>query len=80
MMEIQPAALTIQGAVAYSGLPRSRLYQFAAEGRLTFRRAGRRTLVMADELRALLASLPRARASPQRRSSCAGININNQTP
>jgi hypothetical protein len=53
-----PAGLTIPGAVAYSGLARTRLYNEAAAGRLTFRRAGKRTLILRAELDALLASLP----------------------
>jgi hypothetical protein len=55
-----PIAYSVEGAVAASGLSRSRLYALASEGRLTFRRAGKRSVIMADELAALLRSLPPA--------------------
>jgi hypothetical protein len=36
------------------------LYELAGQGRITFRRAGRRTVILAEDLRNLLASLPPA--------------------
>jgi hypothetical protein len=60
MSETVPLAYTIPGAVKASGLARTRLYELAAEGRITFRRAGRRTVILAEDLRNLLASLPPA--------------------
>lgn len=60
MTPVEPAALTIPAAVAYSGLARSRLYVLAAEGRLTIRRAGRRSVILRSDIDALLASLPAA--------------------
>jgi hypothetical protein len=55
-----PLAYTVSDAVKVSGLARTRLYELASEGRITFRRAGRRTVILADDLRTLLASLPPA--------------------
>jgi hypothetical protein len=55
------AGFTIQGAADWSGLSRSALYRFAAQGRLTFRKAGRTTIVDGTSLAALVASLPPAR-------------------
>jgi hypothetical protein len=53
-------AYTIADAVEVSGLSRSKLYQLFAEGVLVPRRAGGRTLVLADELQDYLRSLPPA--------------------
>lgn len=53
-------AFTIPEAVRYSGLSRSRLYRLAAEGWITPRQIGDRTLVLAADLRALLEGLPPA--------------------
>lgn len=60
MSEITPLAYTIQEAVQATGFTRTRLYQLASDGQITFRRAGRRTVILADDLRSLLASLPPA--------------------
>lgn len=60
MSNAAPLAYTVPDAVKASGLARTRLYELAGEGRITFRRAGRRTVILADELRGLLASLPPA--------------------
>lgn len=53
-------AYTITDASRVSGFSRTRLYQLFGEGRLTPRRAGRRTLVLASELQQLVSSLPPA--------------------
>jgi hypothetical protein len=53
-------AYTIAGAVSVTGLSRTRLYQLFSEGVLTPRRAGRRTLILADELRDVVRNLPPA--------------------
>lgn len=60
MSELTPLAYTIPQAVEATGLARTRLYDLASEGHITFRRAGRRTVILADDLRTLLASLPPA--------------------
>ncbi|WP_352872890.1 helix-turn-helix domain-containing protein [Mesorhizobium sp. M1006] len=56
-------AYTIDEAVAVSGLGRTSLYLAANEGRLTFRKHGKRTLILADDLRKFLAGLPTASTS-----------------
>jgi len=53
-------AYSIAGAVHATGLSRTRLYQLAAHGKLTLRRAGRRTVILADDLEAVIRSLPLA--------------------
>jgi hypothetical protein len=55
------AGFTILGAVTWSGLSRSALYRYAAEGRLVFRKAGRTTIVDGASLADLIAGLPTAR-------------------
>jgi excisionase family DNA binding protein len=56
-------AFTISEAVAIAGVGRSSLYKAIAAGHLPARKLGRRTLVMADDLRAWLQALPRLRPS-----------------
>jgi excisionase family DNA binding protein len=51
-------AYTIDEAVSVSGLGRTSLYVAASDGRLPFRKNGKRTLILADDLRKFLASLP----------------------
>ncbi len=53
-------ALNIKQAVDTSGLTRTHLYEAMKHGALPARKAGRRTIIMADDLRAYLDSLPRA--------------------
>ena len=53
-------AYTVPDAGKVSGHGRTRIYQLIGEGRLDARRSGGRTLIMADSLRAYLASLPAA--------------------
>lgn len=60
---------TIQGAVLWSGLSRSALYRYAAEGLLTFRKAGRTTIVDGESLAALVASLPTAQIGTQKEAA-----------
>ena len=60
MSELKPAGLDIPGATIYSGCTRTFLYESAAKGHLTFRKAGRRTIVLTSDLDRLLASLPPA--------------------
>lgn len=58
MEDASPLAFTVAEAVRVSGLGRSTIYALCAEGKLRRRCCGRRTLIMADDLRAFLASLP----------------------
>jgi excisionase family DNA binding protein len=53
-------AHTIADAAKVSGLGRTSLYELIGAGRIEARKAGNRTLIPADSLRAYLASLPRA--------------------
>lgn len=54
-------AYTIAEAVRASGIGRTKLYELIREGRLEARKAGGRTLIPADALRALLDGLPPVR-------------------
>ena len=58
---IEHLAYTIEGARAASGLARSRLFLLIASGDLEARKAGRRTLIVGDSLRAYVAKLPLVR-------------------
>lgn len=53
-------ALTVREACQLSGLSRSTIYELFADKRLTPKKCGRRTLVLADELRRFLENLPTA--------------------
>ena len=55
-----PILYTMEGAQIASGFTRSRIYEEISAGNIEARKAGRRTLVVGDSLRAYLASLPRA--------------------
>ena len=60
LMSVNSARLayTIPQAVQCSGLSRSAIYHALKAGRLTARKAGRRTLIEDRELRRFIASLP----------------------
>jgi hypothetical protein len=51
-------AYSIRGAVAASGLSRSRLYELIANGAVEARKDGRKTLVLGESLRACIYALP----------------------
>ncbi len=53
-----PIAVTIPDAVKLSGMSRSRLYECLQQGKISARKAGRRTLISFADLEAYLASLP----------------------
>jgi excisionase family DNA binding protein len=53
-------AHTIADAVKASGLGRTTLYELIGAGKIEARKAGGRTLIPADSLRAYIASLPPA--------------------
>lgn len=67
----QPLAVTIPGAVSMTGLGRSRIYELIGTGTLEARKAGRRTLVMTDSLRAYLSTLPPASVRAPRQKAAA---------
>ena len=50
----EPLAYSINGAMVATSLGRSRIYEFIAEGRLTKKKLGRRTIITAASLRALI--------------------------
>lgn len=52
---IEPLAYSINEACRVSSLGRTRLYQLIGEGRLDVRKIGKRTLIPAASLRALIA-------------------------
>jgi excisionase family DNA binding protein len=51
-------SLNLKQAVEVTGLTRSHLYEAMKRGELSARKAGRRTIIMADELRRYVESLP----------------------
>ena len=55
---VQPLGYTIEGAVAASGIGRTKLYDAIRAGQLRARKCGRRTIILDDDLRAFLAALP----------------------
>ena len=52
--------LSIAEACAVAGIGRTKIYEAIAAGSLRARKCGSRTLILRDELRAFLASLPGA--------------------
>ncbi|WP_027167297.1 hypothetical protein [Mesorhizobium sp. WSM3224] len=50
--------LTIDEAVARSGLGRTKIFENIKLGKLTARKAGRRTIILSDDLSAFLKALP----------------------
>ena len=50
----QPLSYTIHGAMAATGLGRSKLYELMASGALAKLKVGKRTLIRADSLHALI--------------------------
>ena len=51
-------AISIAEAARRSGLSRSTVYEAIARGELKVRKAGRRSLILVDDLHAWLAALP----------------------
>lgn len=59
-MEAIPLAYRIEDARRCLGLGTTKIYELIATGALDARKAGGRTLITAESLRAYLAGLPRA--------------------
>jgi len=57
---LQREALSIAEVGAVAGLGRTKIYEAISDGRLRARKCGKRTLVLRDDLRDFLASLPSA--------------------
>jgi hypothetical protein len=55
-----PLAYTIAEAVRAAAVSRSELYRAVKRGELALRKRGKRSIILADELRRWLASLPTA--------------------
>jgi hypothetical protein len=55
---MQKIAVTLREATSLSGIGRSSLYKLFNEGKLTPRKAGKRTLILVAELEGYLKSLP----------------------
>jgi excisionase family DNA binding protein len=60
MSPTERLAYTVADAKAATGLGTTKIYELLAAGRLQAVKAGRRTLVTGDSLRAYIASLPPA--------------------
>ena len=58
--ELQREGLSIAEAYAITGIRRTKMYEAITEGSLKARKCGKRTLVLRDDLRDFLASLPGA--------------------
>ena len=56
----QREGLSISEACAMAGIGRTKIYQAITDGSLKARKCGKRTLILRDELRHFLASLPSA--------------------
>ncbi|MHC2791944.1 excisionase family DNA binding protein [Mesorhizobium jarvisii] len=57
-MENQKFGLTIDEAVDRSGIGRTKIFEAIKLGKLTARKAGRRTIILSEELSDFLKSLP----------------------
>lgn len=57
---LKPLALTIHGAVSFSGLSRSRLYSFIQANELPSFTVGGRRMILTDEIAALIDRLARS--------------------
>jgi hypothetical protein len=56
--DVQRIAYTLSQATAASGISRSGLYRLIGEGKLSLRKVAGRTLLLAEELHALITSAP----------------------
>ncbi|RWD62554.1 MAG: helix-turn-helix domain-containing protein [Mesorhizobium sp.] len=57
-MNDQKIGLTIEEAVDRSGIGRTKIFQAIKDGKLTARKAGRRTIILSEDLSNFLKSLP----------------------
>lgn len=59
-----PMTLTVQRAVAETGISRSRLYELAGRGEIEIKKNGRQALITGESLCRYIASLP---STPRRK-------------
>ncbi len=64
LADLAHEAVPLPRATAIFGLSRSALYRLAGEGKVTFRKVGRSTLVDCASVRAFLAAQPTASIRP----------------
>jgi excisionase family DNA binding protein len=64
----EPIGLSIPQACESSGLGRTLIYEAIRGGRLTARKAGRRTIILPDDLRRYVESLPAIDTTEPRQS------------
>jgi excisionase family DNA binding protein len=55
---VEREGLSISEASAFAGIGKTKIYQAITDGHLKARKCGKRTLILRDELRHFLASLP----------------------
>jgi excisionase family DNA binding protein len=60
LSQIQREGLSISEACAFAGIGRTKIYEAITDGSLKARKCGKRTLILRDELRRFLNSLPGA--------------------
>ena len=63
---VSPVAYSIKGSILASGLTRTAIFEAIRNGSLTARKAGRRTVILAADLRTFLTSLPRVQRGAAR--------------
>lgn len=61
-----PFAVSIDDAAVMAGVGRSSLYEAIKEGALPLRKCGRRSLILVDDLRRWITSLPEANRPAER--------------
>lgn len=60
---------TVEEAAAAAGMGRTKVFEAIRLGKLKARKSGRRTIVLADDLRAYLASLPCRQVSDEKEAA-----------
>ena len=63
---MEPLAYSVAATAAASGISASSIKRLIREGRLPIRKIGRRTIILRDDLEALLRSLPSSRPALSR--------------
>ena len=58
IQELRREAVSIAEAGAMAGIGRTKIYEAISKGRLKARKCGKRTIILKDELRQFLESLP----------------------